>query len=110
MPESQQLAGRANDAARISRCRETISEEKRIAYQAKNTRSRQNARSNTHRDSNDISNLARRERRHKLAEMRASFLTPPDSSTTPRAQTIEEAFGIPFFQSTKGVCYCRTNN
>jgi len=40
--------------------------------------------------------------------MRASFLTPPDSSTTPRAQTIEEAFGIPFFQSTKGLCYCRT--
>jgi len=47
---------------------------------------------------NQRNNLTRRERRHEPAKMRASFLTPPDSSsTTPRAQTIEEAFGIHFF-------------
>jgi len=57
---------------------------------------------------NERNNLARKERRHELAEMRASFLTPPDSNTAARSQTIEEAFGILFFQSTKGVCYCRT--
>jgi hypothetical protein len=108
MPESEQLAARANDAARKSQYRGSVSEDKRIADRAKNTGARQHARSNRPSESTERSNLARRERRTELAEMRASFLTPPDSSTTPRAQTIEEAFGIPFFQSTKGVCYCRT--
>jgi hypothetical protein len=106
--EEKKKADRANAAEQMGIHRATMSEVRRIADKEKNTGARQHARSNTHSDSINISNLARRERRHELSEMRASFLTPPDSSTTPRAQTIEEAFGIPFFQSTKGVCYCRT--
>jgi len=85
MPENQQVADRASAADRMSRSRAAMTERQ-----------------------NDQSNLTRREHRHELAEMRASFLTPPDSTAPPRDQTIEEAFGIPFFQSTKGMCYCRT--
>jgi hypothetical protein len=88
--------------------RSNMPDKKKEDNRAKDTRARQTARSNTPSESTERSNLAKRERRTELAEMRASFLTPPDSSTTPSAQTIEEAFGIPFFQSTKGVCCCRT--
>jgi hypothetical protein len=108
MPDNQKLAGRANAAERMSRSRANMLEEKKISDKAKNTSARQNARSIMPSEIAERSNLARREHRHELAEMSESFLTPPDSSATPRAQTIEEAFGIPFFQSTKGVCYCRT--
>ena len=108
MTEEQKIAIRAQDEGRKRHVRANMTEEEKVADQRINTTARHLARSNTPSESTERSNLARRERRTELAEMRASFLTPPDSSTTPRAQTIEEAFGIPFFQSTKGVCYCRT--
>jgi hypothetical protein len=108
--EDQKATERTKNAARMRRNRSDMSEEMRVDNQKKDTSARQYARSNTPSESTERSNTSRRERRHELSEMRASFLqvTPPDSSTTPRAQTIEEAFGIPFFQSTKGLCYCRT--
>ncbi len=108
MTETQRNAIRAQDEGRKRNVRENMTKEKKVEEQRKNTTARQHARSKTPNESTERSNTARRERRHELSEMRASFLTPPDSSTTPRAQTIEEAFGIPFFQSTKGLCYCRT--
>jgi hypothetical protein len=108
LSESQREINRANNVDKQRRSRANRTEEKRNFDQASDTKARKHARSIMPNETTEGSNLARRERRHELAEMRASFLTPPDSSATPRAQTIEEAFGIPFFQSTKGVCYCRT--
>jgi hypothetical protein len=108
MTEEQRIEYRAHAADRQNRARADMTEEQRIDYRAHAADRQNRARADTPSESTERSNLERRERRTELAEMRASFLTPPDSSTMPRAQTIEEAFGIPFFQSTKGLCYCRT--
>jgi len=108
LSDIQKAAERTKDAERIRRSRSDMSEEKRVDNQKKDTSARQHARSRMPSESIERNNLARTERQRELAEMRGSFLTPPDSNATPRAQTIEEAFGIPFFQSTKGMCYCRT--
>jgi len=106
--DDQRAAALAQDTERLRQSRANMSNEMKLDQQRKNTSARQLSRSIAENDSNERTNLARRERQRELAEMRESFLTPPDSNATPRAQSIEEAFGIPFFQSTKGVCYCRT--
>ena len=108
MTEEHQAAELARDVERIQQSRANMSFENSDIVQAKNTSARRYARSITPSESTERSNLARREHRHELSEMRESFPTPPTSITTTTAQTTEEGFRIPFFQSTKGECYCRT--
>ncbi len=108
MTEEQKSADQARDEERKQRSRANMSDINSSIVQAKDTSARRYARSITPSESTERSNLARREHRHELSEMRESFPTPPTNIATTIPQTTEEGFRIPFFQSTKGECYCRT--
>ena len=108
MPDNQVTVGRERDAERKRQHRAEMPEDQVTVGRERDAERKRQIQSITPRESTEQYNLARKEQRHELAEMRESLLTPPDSSTATRAQTNEDGFRLPFFQSTKGVCFCRT--